>query len=63
MLVKLDLKDDGQYCKGERKLMNDSVKAVCCRKTKADKEYRSKKGRNNLTVLLLYRKEERKQSD
>ena len=29
--------------KGERKLMNDSVKAVCCRKTKADKEYCSKK--------------------
>jgi hypothetical protein len=63
MLVKLDLKDNGQYCKGERKLTNDSVKAVCCRKTKADKEYRSKKGWNNLTVLLLYRKEERKQRD
>jgi hypothetical protein len=43
--------------------MNDSVKAVCCRKTKADKEYCSKKGWNNLTVLLLYRKEEKKQSD
>ena len=52
MLVNLDLKDDGQYCKGERKLMNDSVKAVCCQKSKADKEYRSKKGWNNLTVLL-----------
>ena len=60
MLVKLDLKDDGQYCKGERKLMNDSVKAVCCQKTKADKEYRSKKG--EITSQCYY-STERKRRD
>ena len=36
---------------------------MCCKKKKADKDYRSKKGWNNLTVLLLYKKERRKQSD